>query len=170
MKNKNEKMYLKERENGLRNLEPYSSIVSDVIETVLEDNGLVTNEEQIKVQGNPIVSGFIPGVSISCEDENNDANIIEGPVLICNTINEGFRFCTPTKDKSSTKDLGPVNTACMIGNNKGSKSILIPIESKKAVTDGIKILELCLSMHKDLENGIELCEEYEDDYDDDVEW
>lgn len=168
MKNKNEKM--QEKENGLRNLEPYSSIVSDVIETVLEDNGLVTNLGEIKVLGNPIVSGFIPGVSISCEDESNDANIIEGPVLICNTIDEGFRFCAPTKDKSSTKDLGPVNTACMIGNNKGSKSILIPIESKKAVADGIKILELCLDMHKNLEDDIELCEEYENDYDDNVTW
>ena len=106
---------------------------------VLDKNGLVnTTDGYIGPLGQPEFASMISAVPF----------MEGGPVgaLICNTINNGFRFCGINED-GYTDDLGPVNVPCIIGNTNKPQAILIPLEDK-ALEVGLEILQNLVEVNK----------------------
>lgn len=73
-------------------------------------------------------------------DVDSNAVVHTAPATIVNTEDAGLRYVQCSKD-GSMMDIGPVESACLIGNHDRPEGIYVPIYNTKAVADSVVILQ-----------------------------
>lgn len=90
--------------------------------------------------GEEATAGVISAMAIGVDTTKNDDRLTTGSTHIINTEDYGLRYVCPTKD-GRMLDLGPVEHACIVGNNTRPEGIYVPICNTKAMADGITMLK-----------------------------
>ena len=94
---------------------------------------------------NPITSeeasaGVISAMAIGVDTTKDSDRMTTSGTHIINTEDYGMRYVLPSKD-GKMLDLGPVEHACVVGNNDRPEGIYVPMCNTKAIADGITILK-----------------------------
>lgn len=109
----------------------------------LSHNGFETDptSQNIIAKNAAEKGAFIPAVSIHPEKGVSKMG------FVVNTIDQGFRFCAPSPDGSTTEDLGPVETITIVGNAEEPKAILIPVQNEEVAHDSFTQMQKVLDKY-----------------------
>lgn len=85
-------------------------------------------------------AGVISAVAIGVDTTKDSDRMITSCTHVVNTEDYGLRYVCHTKD-GKMLDLGPVEHACIIGNNDRPEGVYVPMCNTKAMADGITMLK-----------------------------
>lgn len=118
------------------------------LDTIFEKNNTYDPDTGYMIDGagfihNPYVVDDVYGGVIAAHafdlDIEND-KVRWAPVNIVNTEDAGLRYAYTNKN-GCIKDVGPVESACIIGNYARPEGLYIPTCNTKAMADGMEILK-----------------------------
>ena len=130
----------------VKSLLPYEENVINVMNPKLRDSGLISKDGLISAFEDGWTSGFMSAIAMG------DPDIDEGNFAGCtiaNTFNRGFRY-VGVDDSNNTVDLGPVITACIVGNVRRPQGVYIPMNNPQAIRNGVSF---ALGMLETLEDN-----------------
>ena len=96
--------------------------------------------------------GIIAAMAFVSEKENSSNLIVERTHLI-NTEDGGLRHIHVCND-GAVMDIGPVETACLVGNINRPEGIYVPLCNTRAMMDGVVLLDKMIELS--IENDADL--------------
>ena len=101
-------------------------------------NTMDENDRNLYYANSAEFAGFIPGVSFICNE--SFTHVLPVTSMMVNTLDDGFHYAAPSKDRNSTLDLGPVHEPVIVGNANNPSGIYIPFNDLHAMKSGMLFL------------------------------